>query len=165
MMNMIWRCPHCGGSLDTAGRCGCGHGQPTTEVQVTFTPTYIPTGWKCPQCGRIHAPHIATCPFCAPYCQPGEITWIGTFPNTWRSDGTSQPAGGGWDSITVGDPPNTVGLHVEMASCVPDELDETRPRMRVTLLPGRHRIRRRRSRRRPLLRISHRQPARQRRRR
>ena len=103
MMNMIWRCPHCGGSLDSAGHCPCGHGQPETEVQITFVPP-VPTGWKCPQCGRIHAPFVSTCPFCAPHCQPFEITWIGTTPNTWQSDGTSQPAGGGWDSITVGDP-------------------------------------------------------------
>jgi hypothetical protein len=116
-MNTIFRCPHCGSSLDSAGRCACGHGQPETasEQQVTFVPaTYIPTGWKCPQCGRIHAPFVSTCPFCAPnWQQPFEITWIGTTPNTWEAGGTSKDPNS-WEAggITVGDPPYDMKTNV-----------------------------------------------------
>lgn len=27
-------------------------------------------GWKCPGCGRCHAPSVNTCPHCAPYTFP-----------------------------------------------------------------------------------------------
>lgn len=123
MMNKIWYCPHCGGNLDSAGRCACGHGQPVT---VTFVPptTYIPTGWKCPQCGRIHAPHVSTCPFCAPFCQPYQVN--PQPPNAWESDGTAKPntwepgtytSPNNWDfsSISVGDlnPKTTISSNNE----------------------------------------------------
>lgn len=124
MMNTIWRCPKCGGSLDSAGHCPCGNSRSkdtTADPQqqyVTFAP-YVPMGWKCPQCGRIHAPHVSTCPFCQPYCSPVQITWIGTTincpdisispdpPNTWGSDGTyTAPQD---QMISVGDPPQSSG--------------------------------------------------------
>jgi hypothetical protein len=135
MMNTIWRCPKCGGSLDTAGRCPCrsGSSKDTTadpqqqQQYVTFTP-HVPTGWKCPQCGRIHAPHVSTCPFCQPYSCPVQITWIGTTidcpdisispdpPNTWGSDGTyTAPQD---QAISVGDPPqqSSSGVWVDQAN-------------------------------------------------
>lgn len=28
------------------------------------TPQQVPTGWKCPACSRINAPHVQQCPSC-----------------------------------------------------------------------------------------------------
>ncbi len=34
----------------------------TGVTTVTVTAGTIPTGWKCPVCGRVNAPHVSTCP-------------------------------------------------------------------------------------------------------
>jgi hypothetical protein len=66
-------CPLCGRDFDTAGHCACEN-----PGYTLWLPPIVPMGWKCPQCGRIHAPHISTCPFCQPY---QSYTWY----TSWES--------------------------------------------------------------------------------
>jgi rubrerythrin len=61
MNNVIYFycCPKCGYYHETKGSCPqCGW----QEIQ-----NIIKTAWICPKCGRCHAPHMDTCPFCLPF--------------------------------------------------------------------------------------------------
>lgn len=42
-------------------------------------------GWKCPNCGKAHAPHIDTCP------EPGRVTITSTFYPRVFHDGPTPP--------------------------------------------------------------------------
>lgn len=91
-------CPICGQFPNTAGQCGCQR-QPVT---VTYGPPQpIPTGWKCPECGRINSPYIYTCP-CFSY-----LTWIGTRVDEGNICQSGSVECGELKDVYIGDPPGS----------------------------------------------------------
>ena len=56
-----WICPMCGAQCQMPGFC------PTCRWVAAPLPR---SPWRCPGCGRYHAPHIDTCPFCQPHAAP-----------------------------------------------------------------------------------------------
>jgi hypothetical protein len=47
----------------------CSNGEGKLDFQVEPSPepeAHIPTGWACPRCNLVHAPHVTTCQRCAP---------------------------------------------------------------------------------------------------
>lgn len=105
----IWICPKCGAHCQMAGFCEtCGW---TAALMVV--PNRVP--WRCPGCGRFHAPHVDTCPFCQPHTvspnwpvrpyigDPAPV-YIGD-PPWWTITTTS---GCGSEAVQIGDPPGSV---------------------------------------------------------
>ncbi len=94
-----WICPKCGGQCQTYGFCPtCGW------TAAPFPPASQKVPWRCPGCGRYHAPHIDTCPFCQPttavhppYVVDNPIVYVGDPP--WTVTTTSGTAG---TTIVVG---------------------------------------------------------------
>lgn len=104
-------CPKCGRHCDMFGFCpGCGWWA-SPPPPVNWPPR---TPWRCPGCGRYHAPHVDTCPHCqpirtypwpvAPYIgDPLPYIYI-TTPTPWTTTTIDTPA------VTIyNDPPNTSG--------------------------------------------------------
>lgn len=57
-------CPKCGTHCNIWGYCEiCGW---YNQWQIS-PPVVLRGPWKCPGCGRYHAPHVDTCPFCQPH--------------------------------------------------------------------------------------------------
>lgn len=109
----IWICPHCGAHCQMPGFCPtCGW------VAAPPQPQWPPRSpWRCPGCGRYHAPHVDTCPWCQPHAAPvwpvwphigdPQPTYVGDPPwiTVTASSGTMAAKGSG---LQVGDPPGTV---------------------------------------------------------
>lgn len=61
-------------------------------------------GWKCPNCGKAHAPHVQTCPENATL--PPFGAWpLYVYPPTFYDPPMRWPY-----EVTCGDPPGTVGV-------------------------------------------------------
>jgi hypothetical protein len=114
--NITWVCPKCGNFCQTYGFCPtCG--QWTVPSVPAATPVKSP--WRCPGCGRYHAPHVDTCPFCQPqrvapnrpmypYIGDPQPIYVGD-PLPWTIIATTAGVGRSPECyIEVGDPSSTV---------------------------------------------------------
>ena len=63
------KCVICGDTLTSASHKGvclkCIQQDSTIRISE-FRPMYCQTGWMCPKCGSIYAPHISECIRCSP---------------------------------------------------------------------------------------------------
>lgn len=75
-MNVTFICSKCGSHCTMYGFC------PQCGWIITSSPAPIPIGWKCPGCGRFHAPFISTCPFCYPQTILQDPLWPPFYPWT-----------------------------------------------------------------------------------
>lgn len=116
-----WICPKCGAHCSTYGFCMTCGWWASSAPQPQRAP------WKCPGCGRYHAPHIDTCPYCQPHMapvpQPYTVPspYIGDpIPSPYIGDPIPSPFAPPWWTTTttgcsaeidkdiyVGDPPET----------------------------------------------------------
>ena len=106
----IWICPKCGAHCQMCGFCATCGWQAAPAPQPQRAP------WRCPGCGRYHAPHIDTCPFCQPHMAPVPQPYI--VPSPYIGDPIPSPYAPPWWTTTttvseanmdiyVGDPPES----------------------------------------------------------